>query len=66
MWEGYSYDCEDFFRRFRSWVPDDDAKVDAFKYVLSDTAILWWNAVVGNGNIPTTVNQLRDLFYTKV
>ncbi len=70
--EGYNYDCEDFFRRFKSWVqfqearlPDDDTKVDAFKYVLSDSAILWWNAVVAIGNIPATVNQLKDLFYAK-
>lgn len=32
---------------------------------MSDTAILWWNAVVTAGNVPATLNELRDLFYAK-
>ncbi len=46
--EGFGYNWDDFFMRFKSWVnvqdarlPDDAAKIEAFKYVLSDTAILW-------------------------
>ncbi len=70
--EGFAYDCEYFYRRFRSWVqfqdsrlPDDATKVEAFKYMLSDTAILLWNGVLAAGNVPGTLNKLRDLFYTK-
>ncbi len=44
--EGFAYDCEDFYRRFGSWIqfqdarlPDDAAKVEVFKYVLSDTEV---------------------------
>ncbi len=39
--EGYNCDCENFFRKFRSWVtfqnhrlPDEAAKINAIKYVL--------------------------------
>ncbi len=39
--------------------------MDTFKYVLSDTAILWWNAVIASGNIPGTINEQKDLLYTK-
>ncbi len=71
--EGYGYNCDTLLMRFRSWVnfqearlPDDAAKVETFKYVLSDTAILWWNALVATGNVPATLNELRDVFFCKV
>ncbi len=68
--EGFGHNYDDFFMRFRSWVnfqearlPNDADKIEAFKYVLSDIAILWWNAVVAAGNVPITLNEVRDLFY---
>ncbi len=34
--------------RFRSWVNFQEARLpnNAFKYVLSDNTILWWDALV--------------------
>ncbi len=31
----------------------------------SDTAMLWWNAVQANHEVPATLNALRDIFYAK-
>ncbi len=70
--EGYNYDCEDFLRKFCSWVtfqnhrlPDEAAKINAIKCILSDNAILWWNAVQADHEVPAPLNALRDMFYTK-
>ncbi len=70
--EGFSYDSVYFFMKFRSWVnfqdarlPDDAAKIAAFKYVLTDTATLWWNSVIAENNVPSTLNAFNDLIYAK-
>ncbi len=69
---GIKYDTETFFMKFRSWVnfqearlPTEDAKIGAFKYVLSDTATLWWNSIIAGQNVPATLNALKYLFYAK-
>ncbi len=66
--EGNNCDCKDFFGKFCSWItlqdhrlPDEAAKINAIKYVLSDTAILWWNVVIANHQVPATLVALRDV-----
>ncbi len=39
--------------------------MNAIKFVLSDTAILWWNTVLGSGNAPVTLDNLQQLFNAK-
>ncbi len=73
IYTGESLDCdvEEFFSKFRQWIHlhrqrfDNDAAIVAgFKYVLSCTALQWFNdipAAVAPGNL----NDLRDTFYEK-
>ncbi len=64
-----SIDLEDFFSRFRQWLgihqnrfANNADKVGAIKYVLSGTALQWFNDMP-QANMPANVNDLqRDMF----
>ncbi len=72
--EGYSgddplIDIEEFFIRFRQWLgvhqnrfANNVDKIDAIKYILSGTALQWFNDIL-QSNLPANVNDLqRDMF----
>ncbi len=62
-------DIEEFFARFGEWLGilqnrfgNNAEQVAAIKYVLSGTALQWFNDIPA-GNMPGTVNNLQwDLF----
>ncbi len=64
-----SVDIEEFFDRFRQWLglhqnrfATNAERVAAIKYVLSGTALQWFNGLPAT-NMPATLNDLqRDLF----
>ncbi len=64
-----SIDIEEFLARFRQWLgihnnrfANASEQVTAIKYVLSGTALQWFNGI-HVANMPATVNNLqRDLF----
>ncbi len=64
-----SINIEEFFARYRQWLGIHNNRfnnaaeqVAAFKYVLSGTALQWFNDIPA-ASMPATVNNLqRDLF----
>ncbi len=64
-----SVDIEEFFARYRQWLGIHNNRftnaveqVAVIKYVLSGTALQWFNDI-HSANMPTTVNNLQhDLF----
>ncbi len=64
-----SIDIKEFFARYRQWLgihnnrfANATEQVSAIKYLLSGTALQWFNHIPG-ANMPATVNNLqRDLF----
>ncbi len=62
-------DTEKFFSRFRQWLgvhqnrfANNADKVGAIKYVLSGTALQWFNDIP-QANLPANINDLeRDMF----
>ncbi len=64
-----SIDTEEFFARFRQWLKIHNNRfsniaeqISAIKYVLSGTALQWFNDIPA-ANMPATVNNLQhDLF----
>ncbi len=66
--ESLDQDCGEYFRNCRSWeffhqqrFANNADKVNAFKYMLSRAALLWWNTLP-MAQIPATLDALRDLF----
>ncbi len=69
--ESFEQDYEPFYRNFRSWVffhhqrfAANADRVNAFKYVLLGTALLWWNGIAA-ANRPANLDGSRNLFYAK-
>ncbi len=66
-----SVDIEEYFARYRQWFGinqnrfvNNAEQVAAIKYVLSGTALQWFNAIPA-GNMPATVNNLQCDFFAK-
>ncbi len=64
-------DTEDFFGRFRQWLgihnnrfATNADKVDAIRYVLSGTALQWYNSIPA-ANMPANLDLLQIDFYAK-
>ncbi len=62
---------EEFFGRYRQWLSihqnrfgNNAEKVAAIKYVLSGTALQWFNDIP-TANMPATVNDLQPDFFAK-
>ncbi len=66
-----SVDIEEFFARYRQWLgihnnrfANAAEQVAAIKYVLSGTALQWFNDIPG-ANMPATVNNLQRYLFGK-
>ncbi len=66
-----SSDIEEFFGRYREWLnihqnrfANNAERVAAIKYVLSGTALQWFNEIPA-ANMPGTVNDLQGDFFAK-